>query len=305
MIKILIIEDDPAILIGLEELFSTENYEVTSISDGKAGLSKAIFENPEVVILDVNLPSLNGFDVCRKLRENKYGNIIIMLTARAEQLDKIVGLEIGADDYLTKPFDSRELLARVRSQLRRLSDTSISHTKPDQFIDRNKRILRTIMFTDMKDYSKKMNLNEDLAIDLLKTHNSIMNKTINYYSGRIVETVGDGYLAAFESALNAVNCARELQFKFKKYNKSQPKENLIEIRIGIHLGDVIEFENKFKGDTLNIAARIQQNSNPGVISISASVYEAIKNKVDFSIEKEGERIFKNISNSITIYRIEV
>ena len=132
-----------------------------------------------------------------------------------------------------------------------------------------------------------------------------MNKTINYYSGKIVETVGDGYLAAFESALDAVNCARELQLKLKKYNKPQPQENLIEIRIGIHLGDVIEFENKFKGDTLNIAARIQQNSNPGDISISASVYEAIKNKVDFSIEKEGERIFKNISNSITIYRIEV
>ncbi|MCW8849266.1 MAG: response regulator [Melioribacteraceae bacterium] len=305
MTKIMIIEDDPAILIGLEELFAYENYEVTSVSDGKEGLEKSIIENPEVVILDVNLPNLNGFDVCRKLRENKFGNIIIMLTARAEQLDKIVGLEIGADDYLTKPFDSRELLARVRSQLRRLTDSANSLSNKNQLKNGKKRRLCTIMFTDMKDYSKKMNINEDLAIDLLKTHNSIMNETINQYSGRIVETIGDGYLVSFESALDAANCARELQIKFKKYNKTQSSEKQIEIRIGIHLGDVIEFENKLKGDTLNIAARIQQNSCPGGVHLSASVYDAIKNKVDFSIEVVGERLFKNIVHPITIYKIEV
>jgi DNA-binding response OmpR family regulator len=303
MTKILIIEDDPAILIGLEELFKSENYDVTSVSDGAEGLSIVLSVNPEIVILDINLPNLSGFDVCRKLRENNFTNPIIMLTARSEQLDKIVGLEIGADDYLTKPFDSRELLARVHAQLRRVEKNSISK-KNNRAGDGYKRRLLSIMFTDMKDYSKKMNLNENLAIGLLEKHNEILNKTINNYGGRIVETVGDGYLTSFESAIDAVNCAHKVQSEFREYNKLKTSEEQIEIRIGIYLGDVIEFKNKLKGDTLNIAARIQQNTIPGKINISKRVYQAIKNKVDYKIEKKGKQLLKNIKDSVTIYNVE-
>lgn len=304
MTKIIIIEDDPAILIGLEELFKSENYEVATFSDGKRGLSATLSKNPELVILDINLPNLSGLDVCRKLRENNYINPIIMLTARSEQLDKIIGLEIGADDYLTKPFDSRELLARVRAQLRRSSKNSNSSElrKPE---DGYKRRLLSIMFTDMKDYSKKMNLNEDHAIKLLKTHNEIMNETILNFGGRVVETVGDGYLTSFESAIEAVNCARKIQSKFEEYNNLKPSDKQIELRIGIHLGDVVEFENKLKGDTLNIAARIQQNAAPDSVHISKSVYDTIKNKVEFIIEKKGSQFFKNIKDPITIYNVEI
>lgn len=303
MIKIIIIEDDPAILIGLEELFKSENYEVTTFSDGKEGLSATLSKNPELVILDINLPNLSGLDVCRKLRENNFINPIVMLTARSEQLDKIIGLEIGADDYLTKPFDSRELLARVRAQLRRSSKNS-QNNESTKTKDRYKRRLLSIMFTDMKDYSKKMNLNEDNTIKLLKTHNEIMNDTIMNFGGRIVETVGDGYLTSFESAIEAVNCARKIQSKFKEYNNLKSLDKQIELRIGIHLGDVVEFENKLKGDTLNIAARIQQNAVPGSVHISKSVYDTIKNKVEFIIEKKGKQFFKNIKDPITIYNVE-
>ena len=302
MTKILLIEDDPAILLGLEELFQSENYDVLSSSDGKEGFSLALTQMPDIIILDINLPSLSGLDVCRTLRENSFNNPIIMLTARSEQIDKIIGLEIGADDYLTKPFDPRELLSRVRAQLRRL--TEISNTaSTTSSSDGYKRRLLSIMFTDIKDYSKKMNLDEHRALGLLKTHNQVMNETITKYNGRIVETAGDGYLTSLESALEATSCAREIMLKFNKYNETQTEEEKIELRIGVHIGDVIKFENKLKGDTLNIAARIQQNATPGTVHISKTVYDAIKNKVDFEINKKGKQAFKNIKNNISIYEI--
>ena len=302
MTKILLIEDDPAILLGLEELFQSENYNVLSTYDGKQGLSLALTQVPDIIILDINLPSLSGLDICRQLRENNFKNPIIMLTDRSEQIDKIIGLEIGADDYLTKPFDPRELLSRVRAQLRRLTEiTNTASTTPSG--DGYKRRLLSIMFTDIKDYSKKMNLDESRALSLLKTHNQLMNETIIKHNGRIVETAGDGYLTSFESALEATSCAREIMLKFSEYNINQTEEEKIELRIGVHVGDVVEFENKLKGDTLNIAARIQQNATPGTVHISKTVYDAIKNKVDFIIEKKGKQAFKNIKNTISIFEI--
>ena len=91
--------------------------------------------------------------------------------------------------------------------------------------------------------------------------------------------------------------------KFSKYNETQTEEEKIELRIGIHIGDVVKFENKLKGDTLNIAARIQENSAPGTVHISKTDYDAIKNRVDFVINKIGKQAFKNIKNSISIYEI--
>ena len=304
MNKILIIEDDPAVLFGLEELFKSENYTVVSISNGKEGLNVAFTGNPDLIILDINLPDISGFDVCRKLRESKFSNPIIMLTSRQDQVDKIVGLEIGADDYITKPFDAREVIARVRAHLRRAVKNSI-HTlsiKPDDVYERK---LLTIMFTDMKDYSKKMNLDETLAIQLLQTHNEILNKVINEYGGRIIEIIGDAYLTSFENALDAVNCARDIQLEFKEYKCYEIPEKHIELRIGIHGGDVIEFQNNVKGDTVNIASRIQENSNPGSVYISASVFKIIKNKVSFPIKKKGKQKFKNIKGSVNVYSIYV
>ncbi len=85
----------------------------------KEGYDLALKENPDLILLDINLPSMDGIQVCRMLREQGYHNPIIMLTSRGEKIDKVVGLEVGADDYVTKPFDTRELLARIRTNLRR------------------------------------------------------------------------------------------------------------------------------------------------------------------------------------------
>src|SRR5277367_1157827 len=119
--KILVVEDEPAMVAGLRDNFEFEGYEVITASDGVEGLQKALDESPDLVVLDVMMPRMSGLEVCKQLRAKRASLPIIMLTARGQEVDKVVGLELGADDYVTKPFSIRELLARVKSVLRRTS----------------------------------------------------------------------------------------------------------------------------------------------------------------------------------------
>lgn len=119
MSRILVIEDDVAILRGLEDNFVAESYEVLTAEDGEEGYSLAREQDPDLIILDLMLPTLSGYEICRKLRDQGDSVLILMLTARGEEADRVLGLDMGADDYVTKPFSVRELKARVRALLRR------------------------------------------------------------------------------------------------------------------------------------------------------------------------------------------
>ena len=120
MPKILIVEDEPGMVAGLRDNFEFEGYQVLSAMDGVSGLERALADTPDLVILDVMMPRMSGLDVCKQLKSKRPAVPIIMLTARGQEVDKIVGLELGADDYVTKPFSIRELLARVKAVLRRV-----------------------------------------------------------------------------------------------------------------------------------------------------------------------------------------
>ena len=117
--RILLVEDEPGLVLTLTDRLTSEGYRVESATDGETGLERALAEPFDLLVLDVMLPRKSGFDVCRKLRQAGHGVPILMLTARGQVVDKVVGLQIGADDYLTKPFDMMELLARVEALLRR------------------------------------------------------------------------------------------------------------------------------------------------------------------------------------------
>lgn len=118
--RILLIEDEPGLVLTLSDLLSAEGYEVEAATDGLKGLEKALGRRFDLIILDVMLPGKSGFDVCRELRQKGADVAILMLTAKTQVIDRVVGLKLGADDYLTKPFDPSELLARVEARLRRL-----------------------------------------------------------------------------------------------------------------------------------------------------------------------------------------
>jgi DNA-binding response OmpR family regulator len=122
--RILIVEDEPAMVAGLRDNFEYEGYEVISAGDGITGLNRALNDNPDLVVLDVMMPRMSGLDVCKQLKSKQPGLPIIMLTARGQEIDKVVGLELGADDYVTKPFSIRELMARVKAVLRRVTPST-------------------------------------------------------------------------------------------------------------------------------------------------------------------------------------
>ena len=123
---ILVIEDDPALARGLKDNFEAEGYRLHLARDGREGLAAALDRSPDLVVLDIMLPKVNGFEICRAIRARRLDMPIIMLTAKGQEEDIVRGLELGADDYVTKPFSIRELLARVRAFLRRRPTTSMT-----------------------------------------------------------------------------------------------------------------------------------------------------------------------------------
>jgi two-component system alkaline phosphatase synthesis response regulator PhoP len=117
--KILIVEDEVDLVKGLKMNLVDEGYEVDFAINGKEGLEKALSGKPDLILLDIMLPGMDGLEICKELRRNKVDIPILMLTAKGEEIDKVIGLEIGADDYISKPFSIRELLARIKAHLRR------------------------------------------------------------------------------------------------------------------------------------------------------------------------------------------
>jgi DNA-binding response OmpR family regulator len=117
--KILIVEDDPHILLGLQEVLKSDGFEVTVCNRGDQAVDAVMKHRPTLIVLDVMLPGKSGYDICKELRGKKIAAPILMLTAKGQEIDKVVGLDLGADDYVTKPFGVRELLARIHALLRR------------------------------------------------------------------------------------------------------------------------------------------------------------------------------------------
>ena len=131
--RILLIEDEPGLVMTLSDLLASEGYAVESAAEGEAGLARAMSEKFDLIVLDVMLPGKNGFEICRELRQQGKDVAILMLTARSQLTDRVVGLKLGADDYLTKPFEPPELVARIEALLRRTKKEKLAPVVSYQF----------------------------------------------------------------------------------------------------------------------------------------------------------------------------
>ena len=142
--SILVVEDEEAILMGITENLKAEGYQLFTATNGTDGLKLGIEKHPDLIILDIMLPGISGYDVCRKLRDHKLQMPIIMLSARQEEFDKLHGFEMGADDYITKPFSVKELLARINAVLKRgrkIATPTHNHTFAEFELDMKARVL--------------------------------------------------------------------------------------------------------------------------------------------------------------------
>ena len=133
--RILLVEDEPGLVLTVSDLLMNEGYDVDTAMDGEAGLLKATSEPYDLIFLDVMMPKRNGLEVCLDLRQRGYDTAILMLTAKTQVVDRVVGLKLGADDYLTKPFDPSELLARVEALLRRVKKEGRAQVRSFAFGD--------------------------------------------------------------------------------------------------------------------------------------------------------------------------
>ena len=151
--RVLIVEDEKNIVDILSFNLGREGYDTLEALDGKTGLQLALEQDPDLILLDLMLPEMNGFDVCRALRQQGRTTPIIMLTAREEETDKVLGLELGADDYITKPFSMRELLARVKANIRRSDMDALTAppTKGGSKLDLGRVVVDTDLLVVYKD----------------------------------------------------------------------------------------------------------------------------------------------------------
>jgi class 3 adenylate cyclase len=167
------------------------------------------------------------------------------------------------------------------------------------------RELAAIMLTDICGYSRAMEADESGMFKRLQDHNHIVRMAVGKHLGREIKTVGDAFLVIFSSALDAVECALEIQRALADYNSSRPEAEKVLVRIGVHIGDVIVTEKDVFGDSVNVAARIEPLAHPGGICVSGEVYNLVRKKLQLTIEHiEGVRL-KNIAVAPKIYRLNI
>jgi len=169
--------------------------------------------------------------------------------------------------------------------------------------EESNRKLAAIMFTDIKGFSRKMGKDEKAAMEILKTHDAMMRVFVAKHGGKVIKVIGDSFMVDFASAVNAVKCAIKAQEYFHKHNENKNDFDKIEIRIGIHLGDVVVVGNDMYGDGVNIASRIEAITEPTRICITADVYSQVKKKMDLKVFPIGSMELKNIEEPVEVYEV--
>jgi adenylate cyclase len=166
-----------------------------------------------------------------------------------------------------------------------------------------KRKLTAILSADVVGYSRLMDDNEEATIHTLNDYREVMSNLIQQYRGRVVDTTGDNLMAEFASAVDAVNCAVEIQRELAERNSELPDDRKMQFRIGVNVGDVVEEGDRIYGDGVNIAARVEELADAGGIGISGRAYDQVENKLEFKYEYMGEQAVKNISKPVRLYRV--
>ncbi len=170
-------------------------------------------------------------------------------------------------------------------------------------MSKEERRLGAIMFTDVVGYTALSSRDEGTALELLRRYRSVLNSVFPRYQGRVVKTMGDGFLVEFASAVEAVNCAVELQEEMGRFNASLADDRRVMVRVGIHVGDVVHSGDDVLGDAVNIASRVEPQAEPGGICVTRQVFDQVEGKVGWRMDSLGQRELKNLPNPVELFAI--
>jgi class 3 adenylate cyclase len=266
---VLIVDDEPDIRATLQDYLAANGITASVAANGKA-CRQAMEENTfDLVLLDLKMPGEDGLSLCRHIRSST-NSAIIMITGVSEAMDRVVGLEVGADDYISKPFDLREVLARVRSVLRRANEQAASTEQRSggnglaEKLSGRGRVLLSVLFTDIVGSTTLAKTMGDRAwSDLLKQHDVQVRAALSDHDGLEVKAMGDGFVAAFDMPGSAVACAQSIRDRVSELGLS--------LRAGIHTGECELHGDDLAGIALHVAARIMDKAKGGDILVSRTV----------------------------------
>jgi adenylate cyclase len=167
------------------------------------------------------------------------------------------------------------------------------------------RRLAAIMFTDLVGYTALGQRNESLSLALVDEQRKLIRPILNRHNGREVKTIGDAFLVEFSSALEATRCAYDIQRAIKEFNISLPEERRVHLRIGVHLGDVLDSEGDVSGDAVNVASRIKDLADDGDVCLTRQVYDHVQNKFELPLKSLGPRSLRNVNTPVEVYRMQM
>jgi adenylate cyclase len=341
-LKVLVADDHADNRRLITDLLSMRDYLVETASDGEEALAAAQKQIPDLIILDVDMPRMDGFEVVKHLKANPMtANIpILMLTARIQIQDRVEGLQLGAEDYLTKPFNARELLARVDARLRAKAATDELRKTQDviratfeRFVSPSvvEQLLRdpsqvklggklqeiTVLFADLENFTgTSEHADPEQILTILNSYHSLIVRTIQEFNGTVDKFIGDAVMALFNTPLEqsdhakrAVLTALKIRESLTKFHDQLEPQFRMGINFGVHTGqavvgnvgshDVMDFTAI--GDTVNVAARLQQMAHGGEIYISQATYDYAS--VIIETEQVGELFVRGRTRTVSTYRV--
>ena len=319
MKNILIIEDDLAIAKGIQISLKEDSFNIDREPDGERGYTLALKNSFDLIILDVMLPHKNGFDICRDLRANNIATPILMLTSKTEEIDKVLGLEVGADDYMTKPFSLNELKARIRALLRRAEIFSKKIIESEKELHPKEEV-RIFMFLDLKSsttiaerlgHFKYYNLLNDFFYDVTDPIIQSKGEIYQYVGDEIVVSwlLGDGI-----HNMNCIECFFKIVESIKSFSEKYEKHYGVipEFKAGFHYGIVTtgevgvkKREMVYTGDVLNTASRIQElcNDYNEKLLISKTLLDHLSIHDKYTVNKIGEITLRGRKNTEILFSI--
>ena len=291
---VLIVDDEPDIRSTLQDYLEVNGFAATVAANGNECRQKIGEDDFDLVLLDLKMPGEDGLSLCRHIRATT-GSAVIMITGVSEAMDKVVGLEVGADDYISKPFDLREVLARVRSVLRRVATRPAGGNGLAERLSGSGRVLLSVLFTDIVGSTTLAKTMGDRAwSNLLKQHDEHVRAAVEEHGGIEVKAMGDGFVTAFDMPGVAVACAREIRGRVADLG--------LDLRAGIHTGECELHGDDLAGIAIHVAARIMDKAKGGDILVSRTVTDLMLG-TDVEFVERGRFTLRGIGKEWRLFAV--